>query len=131
MKVFLGGTCNKSTWRAKLIDLLEIDYFNPVVEDWTPACQVEEIRQRALCDFCLYTITPLMTGVYSVAEVVDDSNKRPSQTIMCALNKDGNQEFTAGQWRSLMAVAKMVEGNGAKVVTSLASCADYLNRARS
>jgi hypothetical protein len=34
MKVFLGGTCNESTWREKLIPMLKIDYFNPVVKDW-------------------------------------------------------------------------------------------------
>jgi len=64
-KVFLGGTCNKSDWRDKLIPLLDIKFFNPVVEDWTPECQDEEIRQREECDFCLYVITPKMTGVYS------------------------------------------------------------------
>lgn len=83
-KVFLGGTCNNSTWRDKLIPLLKIDYFNPVVDDWTPECQDEEIRQRESCDYCLYTITPKMTGVYSIAEVVDDSNKRPEKNyFMC------------------------------------------------
>ena len=35
-KVFLGGTCNESLWRDKLIKKLEIDYFNPIVKDWTP-----------------------------------------------------------------------------------------------
>ena len=45
-KVFLGGTCNESTWRNELIPLLKIDYFNPVVEDWTPECQAEEERQK-------------------------------------------------------------------------------------
>jgi hypothetical protein len=34
-KVFLGGTCNESLWRDKLIKLLKIEYFNPVVPDWT------------------------------------------------------------------------------------------------
>jgi len=32
-KVFLGGTCNESTWRDELIPMLEIDYFNPVVDE--------------------------------------------------------------------------------------------------
>ena len=63
MKVFLGGTCNESTWRDDLIKKLEIDYFNPVVEDWTEECMAEEIRQRESCDYCLYVITPRMTGV--------------------------------------------------------------------
>ena len=56
-KVFLGGTCANSKWRNKLIPLLEIDYFNPVVKNWTPKCQAEERRQREICDFVLYTIT--------------------------------------------------------------------------
>ncbi|GAI10708.1 unnamed protein product [marine sediment metagenome] len=64
MKVFLGGTCNESTWRDRLISLLKIDYFNPVVEDWTEECMAEEIRQRESCDYVLYVLTPLMTGSY-------------------------------------------------------------------
>lgn len=35
MKVFLGGTCNDTTWRDELIKKLKINYFNPVVDDWT------------------------------------------------------------------------------------------------
>lgn len=31
-RVFLGGTCNESTWRDELIKKLKIDYFNPVVK---------------------------------------------------------------------------------------------------
>ena len=87
-KVFLGGTCNESTWREFLIPMLNINYFNPVVDDWTEDCMKEEIRQREICDYCLYVITPSMKGVYSIAEVVDDSNKRPNKTIFCLLQKD-------------------------------------------
>jgi hypothetical protein len=47
-KVFLGGTCNGSTWRDSLVKSLKIDYFNPVVKNWTPECQAEEIKQRDL-----------------------------------------------------------------------------------
>ncbi len=50
MKVFLGGTCNKTTWREELIPLLTIDYFNPVVKDWTPECQEIEKQQKELCN---------------------------------------------------------------------------------
>lgn len=36
-KVFLGGTCAETTWRDKIIDKLSenIEYFNPVVKNWT------------------------------------------------------------------------------------------------
>ena len=128
MKVFLGGTCNESTWRNRIIPMLEIEYFNPVVDDWTPDCMAEEIRQRNNCDFVLYTITPKMTGVYSIAEVVDDSNKRPNKTIFIRLRDDEKLRFDEGQWRSLGAVAKMVSDNGGKVFDNLKSAANYINQ---
>lgn len=126
-KVFLGGTCNESTWRERLIPMLEIDYFNPVVEDWTEECQVEELRQREECDFCLYVITPRMTGVYSIAEVVDDSNKRPEKTILAILRTDDDMRFSDDQWKSLWAVAKLVGSNGGGFHTNLNDAAVYLN----
>lgn len=127
-KVFLGGTCNNSTWRDKLIPLLKIDYFNPVVDDWTPECQNEEIRQRESCDYCLYTITPKMTGVYSIAEVVDDSNKRPEKTILCVLDEDNESSFSETQIKSLKQVKEMVKNNGANVFDSLEDIASFLNK---
>lgn len=130
MKVFLGGTCNESPWRDVLIQLLRIDHFNPVVDDWTPECMAEEIRQRELCDFCLYCITPRMTGVYSIAEAVDDSNKRPAKTVFCILRRDGDKVFGPGQMRSLRAVARMVVGNGGVCFEDLKDCAAWLNNRR-
>lgn len=128
MKIFLGGTCNNSTWRDDLIKLLKIDYFNPVVDDWTPECQIEEIKQRKSCDFCLYVITPKMTGVYSIAEVVDDSNKQPSKTLFCVLTTDGNTTFNESQLKSLKQVGIMVESNGGRVFNDLLSIAQYVNK---
>ena len=126
-RVFLGGTCNESDWREKIIPMLEIDYFNPVVDNWTEDCMAEEIRQREQCDYCLYTITPKMTGVYSIAEVVDDSNKRPKKTILVLLNRDAPYVFTTDQWKSLLEVAKMVALNGGGVFKSLNDAAVYMN----
>lgn len=127
IKVFLGGTCNGSTWRDELIPMLKIDFFNPVVEDWTSECQAEERRQRKICDYVLYVITPKMTGVYSIAEVVDDSNKRPTKTVLCILPEDGESEFDDRQMKSLSRVSKMVSVNGGKVFSKLRSVASYLN----
>ena len=93
IKVFLGGTCAESTWRDELIPLLNIDHFNPVVDDWTEECQKREKYERQTCDFVLYTITNQMQGVYSVAEVVDDSNKRPERTIFCNLFKSSDKSM--------------------------------------
>ena len=128
MKVFLGGTCNESKWREYLIKYLKIDYFNPVVEDWTEECMEEEVIQRQICDYCLYTITPKMTGVYSIAEAVDDSNKKPEKTIFFFFlyELDGST-WTNSQWRSINQVGRMVERNGGKYFTDLNDVAKYLN----
>jgi hypothetical protein len=126
-KLFLGGTCNNSTWRDKLISMLTCTYFNPIVPDWNNEAYQEELRQRQSCDYCLYVITPKMTGVYSIAEVVDDSNKRPERTLFCILNNEDTCEFTEGQLKSLLAVQNMVKNNGARVFSSLEDIAEFVN----
>lgn len=57
-KIFLGGTCAKTTWRNELISKLNsIPYFNPVVEAWTSECQIEEIKQKEIeCNIHFYCI---------------------------------------------------------------------------
>lgn len=127
MKVFLGGTCNNTTWRDELIKKLKIDYFNPVVDDWNEEAYRRELQEREICDFSLYTITPKMTGVYSIAEVIDDSNKRPEKTVFCLLTRDGSESFDEGQKKSLNKVGEMVERNGGKFFTNLSDVANYLN----
>lgn len=128
--VFLGGTCNGSMWRDQLISLLDttkVSAFNPVVPNWTPECQAEEIRQRETSDYCLYVITPKMTGVYSIAEVVDDSNKRPAKTVFCFVENDESASFEKHQVKALTQVGKMVAANGGKCLGNLADVAAFLN----
>lgn len=126
-KVFLGGTCNGSTWRDELIKQLKIDYYNPIVDNWTIEHQKEELKQRKICDFCLYVITPKMTGVYSIAEAIDDSNKRPDKTLFCILDEDNGILFTNSQRKSLAMVEQMIKNNKSKTFVSLYSIAKYLN----
>jgi len=123
-----------------LIPMLNIDYFNPVVENWTEKCMIEERRQREICDYCLYVITPSMIGVYSIAEVIDDSNKRPEKTIFCVLGEEiptfknhsisypsAKTSFSIGEIKSLNQVGLMVERNGGMYFKSLDEVAEYLN----
>lgn len=126
-EVFLGGTCNNSTWRDQLMPMLKCKYFNPVVKDWTEEAQRIELEKRVSCDFVLYVITPKMTGVYSIAEVTDDSNKRPERTLFCIIPVDDENEFTEGQLKSLNMVKNMVRDNGARVFESLEDIAEFLN----
>lgn len=128
MKIFLGGTCNNSTWRDRIIPKLKAEYFDPIVNDWTEEAQKEEEHQKAVCDVHLYVITPLMKGVFSVAEVVQDSNNPKIVTVLCVLAEDDKKKFDETEMKSLDAVKAMVRDNGAFVSNSLASTVMYLNR---
>lgn len=127
VKVFLGGTCNGSTWRDELIPKLTCDWFNPVVPEWTEEAYKEELLQREICDYNLYCITPKMVGVYSIAEAVDDSNKKPVKTIYLFLDQDEDKKFDEFQIKSLTRTGVMIQNNDAKWFTSLDDVAIFLN----
>ena len=73
-----------------------------------------------------------MTGVYSIAEVIDDSNKRPKKTVFAFMDKDGDAEFDKAQQKSLSKVAVMVNKNGGiaieAAIQNLQPIADILNK---
>lgn len=118
--IFLGGTCNGSKWRDILLEKYEekmrvediqLNFFNPVVSEWTQEAYREENRQKKYCDINIFCITPKMTGVYSIAELVDISNKSPNRLMVIFLDEDGGEKFTVGQWKSLMAVKLLLIEN--------------------
>ena len=125
-KVFLGGTVNDSTWRERLIEKLKIRYFNPVVPDWNEEAFQRELEEKEECDYLLIVITPLMTGVFSIAEVVDCSNKHPEKAVFCYLKEDAGKTFDKGQMMSLDRVGEMVEANGGKWVRDFEQLPDVL-----
>lgn len=126
MRVFLGGTCNDSTWREELIPLLEerdVEYFNPVVDDWTEECQkIEDDVKANPLTVNLFVITSQMTGVYSIAEMVDSVHVKSYATIVLVLS-DG---FDDGQLKSLKAVTNIIEKRGGMVAKTLTHAANLL-----
>ena len=130
MKLFLGGTCNNSAWREELIPHLEkigIDYFNPVVDDWTAEAQKnEELEKKERCTHQVYVITPEMTGVFSIAEMVESAISRNAVTYICFLQKYDGTEFDMGQWRSLVAVGGLVSKYNGRVCTNLSDLLELI-----
>jgi len=113
-KIFLGGTCNNSTWRDELIPLLQVDSFNPQVKNWTPECQEEEDRQKEeICRIHFYCITKdLLTspqlGLYTIAEIMDSTYHEDKITYLQII-PDG---FEDGHLKSLRAVIDLVRKRG-------------------
>lgn len=129
MKVFLGGTINGSKWRDEVIPNLNIDYFNPLVEDWNDEARLREMHEKNTCDYLLFVVTPLMAGVFSIAEAVDLSNKCPQKTIFCILDEDCGEVWSDCQKTSLIEVERLIRANGAHVFSSLDEIVEFLNDA--
>ncbi len=123
-KIFLGGTCNGTTWREKLIEKLNIEYFNPVVDDWTEDSIEKENEEKKNASYLLYCITPEQSGMYSIAELVESSIKYPKRTIVVFLEKD---KYSESQLKSISAIEKMIEENGAMVLDTIDEVAAYVN----
>lgn len=108
-KVFLGGTCGNSNWRKKLTSVIQVDWFNPVVENWTEDCiEIEEVQKASQCNIHLYVITAEMRGVYSIAEVIQSSLTKGKVTILHIIPEG----FDESQLKSLKAVLTLVQQNG-------------------
>lgn len=127
MKVFLGGTCAGWKWRDELQPLLNCDYYNPIVKDWSEEDRLREVHERETSDYVLYGITNGIKGVYSIAEVVDDSNKRPEKTLFLNLYEEDDRYFTKQMSHSLKAVENLLKANGVKVFGTIKGVADFLN----
>ena len=69
------------------------------------------------------------SGKYSIAEVVDASNKTPEATLFCVLESDGGKTWGEFKRSSLQAVEKLVKSNGARVFGDLDEIASFLNHA--
>jgi len=127
MKVFLGGTVNGSKWRDRIIPLLKIDYFNPVIEEWNEDARLKEIEERKICDFSLYVLSPMMEGFYSLAEVTDDSFKKADKTVFCYLEEDEGRKFTEKQISDLKKIGRIVLANGGVWKHNLEDVIKFLN----
>ena len=127
MKVFLGGTCAGWKWRDELQPLLKCGYYNPIVKNWSEKDRLREVHERETSDYVLYGITNGIKGVYSIAEVVDDSNKRPEKTLFLNLYKEDDRTYTKQMNHSLKAVENLLKSNGVKVFNSIEDVANFLN----
>lgn len=123
MKVFLGGTCTGWKWRNCIIPNLKCDYYNPIVKNWSENDRLREVKEREMSDYILYGITQYIKGVYSIAELVDDSNKQPSKTIFLNLYRGTNKQMAY----SLKAVENLVKANGVYVFNDFDDVINFLN----
>lgn len=124
--VFLGGTCAGEDYRRQIIPLLEIDYFNPVVDDWNQEAVEIENQAKQRCAYELYVFTPEQIGMYGYIEaVVSAFHRRPQEVVVVFRVGDASDAYL----RSVEASKKLLrEKTEAYVADSLEEAATFLNR---
>ena len=129
--VGLFGTCNNSTWRDRVIPLLKVEYYNPVVtgRPWTPDDARIEEQVKKLADILLYVITPLQTGFYSIAEMTYSAIKaKDKKVIIVFLNEDDGLSFTVSQSRSNAEIVTLLKDeSNVSFTNSLAEVVELIN----
>ena len=90
MKLCVGlfGTCGGSEWRDSFMAIykkLDVEFFNPQVEDWTPDCAVAEAEHLAEDAIILFPITSETYATGSLAEV--------GFSILNAISLDDRRDF--------------------------------------
>lgn len=133
-RIFMGGTTQGFNWREVLEnrfkDVENVGLFNPVVDDWNCERIRIENEYKEICEMNLFVVTPYMEGVYSIAEAVDLSNKKPENLVFAYIDHfvDGKEirDFTKKMKHSLNVTGKLIEKNGGKVFTSLDDVENYI-----
>lgn len=107
--VFLGGTVGDTTWRMELIGKLAVDFFNPVVENWTEDDIAREDQAKAAADVALYVITPKQHGYYVIAETVAAVYEAHyKKVVIVFLDNDAGTSFTEHQISSNAAIKELL-----------------------
>lgn len=124
--VFLGGTSTGPDWRKDLIGLLNVNYFNPLVEEWTEEDAKKENEAKANATMQAYCITPHAIGSYSVAELTSAAILNGERAVVLFMDTEDNQ-FDEHQQKSNEQIKALVAKHEGKVVDSLEEMAKYIN----
>lgn len=117
-KIYLGGV-SLPIWRDRITNLLVIDYSDDIgLDDF---------------DYYLYVIMPTDNIEYTIAELIDSSNKRPEKTLFVwykhtdLFNLKNTLYFNTKSMRAIEKVKALACKNGAKYFDTVESVAYNVN----
>lgn len=125
--IFLGGTTDSKykDWRKEYIIKLKTEYelFNPVVDEWNEEAKEREDIVKETADILLFYICG--NSLYSIAELVDCSNKCPERTVV-VFDKEEMLKDNTIHWKNVIAIMELVTLNKAIVFENKKDSIDYL-----
>ncbi|XP_058820742.1 uncharacterized protein LOC131682950 isoform X4 [Topomyia yanbarensis] len=138
-EVFLGGSCNPTTWRADVaiptLNHLGISFYNPQVSEWTP--DLLELEHRAkekakVLFFVMDSQTRSTAGAIEVAHIAGRNSKhlvlvllpyKPNQKIL-------NEQLTMDEYvdlsRNQLLLKQLVRRRGLPVLDSIPLALEYI-----
>lgn len=138
-EVFLGGSCNPTTWRADIaiptLNLLGISFYNPQVSEWTP--DLLELEHRAkekarVLFFVMDSQTRSTAGAIEVAHIAGKNSKRlvlvllpykPQQQIL-------NETLSADEYmdlsRNQLLLRQLMKRRGLPVLDNIPLALEYI-----
>jgi hypothetical protein len=73
--VFLGGSCDPTTWRADIavpeLTRARISFFNPQISDWHPNLIQLEAKAKEVCEVLLFVIDSKTRAIASMLESIE------------------------------------------------------------
>jgi hypothetical protein len=95
-----------------MLEEANIEYFNPMVEDWNSEAIIEEEYQKdTQCDVHLYVVTPEQKGFFTFAEIIDSAYT--AKAVVFAYSELGDGvAFNESQMRSLDAIGNLLLQRG-------------------
>jgi len=123
--IFLGGTCNQSTWRDQLTAPNGFEFFNPQLPagvEWEKHHQDAEEAAKKNAAIQVYVITPEMTGVFSIAELVAMAITDREHLVVGIIG-----EFEPFMQKSMDATARLVQAQGKYVCRDIDDVQGELN----
>ena len=74
-QVFLGGSCNPTTWRADVaipeLDAAGVAYYNPQVDDWSPELAAVETAAKATSAVLLFVVDSKTRAITAILEATE------------------------------------------------------------
>ncbi|XP_046398279.1 uncharacterized protein LOC124165067 isoform X3 [Ischnura elegans] len=99
-EVFLGGSCNPTTWRQDIaipaLNALGISYYNPQVSQWGPELIEQEHTAKQTASLLFFVIDSQTRSVASMLEVAHISG-RQRKLVLVVLPYQGPGQLVCGE----------------------------------
>ena len=94
MNVFLGGSCDPTTWRKDVampaLDKAGVSYYNPQVDDWSPELVEIEAQAKATAEVLLFVIDSQTRAIASMLEAAELIGRRDVRLVVLDI-EDGTE----------------------------------------